>query len=261
MLQHRVIPCLLLSNGGLVKTRKFKNPVYVGDPINAIRIFNDKEVDELVLLDIKASLEKRGPNFDLLSEIASECFMPFAYGGGITSIDQIRTLLRLGIEKVILNTALNQDPAFVREAVATFGSQAITASIDVRRKFFGKQEVMTLAGSQATGLDPVVAACNAEKLGVGEILLTSIDAEGSMSGYDVDLLAKVSQSVSVPVIASGGAGKLEDFRSAVREGHASAVSAGSMFVFYGPHRAVLITYPQYRTLCELFNRELYDSKM
>jgi cyclase len=253
MLNHRVIPCLLLSNGGLVKTRKFKNAVYVGDPINAIRIFNEKEVDELVLLDIRASLDKRAPNYDLLNEIASECFMPLAYGGGITSIDQIRKLLRLGIEKVILNTALNRDPNFVRDAVATFGSQAITASIDVRRKIFGRREVMTLAGTEETGLTPVEAACKAEELGVGEILLTSIDAEGSMEGYDIDLLAKVSQSVNVPVIASGGAGKLVDFRRAVREGHASAVSAGSMFVFYGPHRAVLITYPQYRSLCEIFN--------
>jgi len=253
MLYHRAIPCLLLSNGGLVKTRKFKNGVYVGDPINVIRIFNEKEVDELVLLDIRASLEKRPPNYALLTEIASECFMPLAYGGGITSIDQIRTLLRLGIEKVVLNTALNRDPNFVKEAVAAFGSQAIVASIDVRRKLFNRREVMTLAGTEATGLDPVEAALKAEELGVGEILLTSIDAEGSMEGYDIDLLAKVSQSVNVPVIASGGAGKLEDFRSAVNEGHASAVSAGSMFVFYGPHRAVLITYPEYRELCALFN--------
>jgi cyclase len=179
--------------------------------------------------------------------------MPLAYGGGITSIDQIRKLLRLGIEKVILNTALNLDPNFVREAVAIFGSQAITASIDVRRKLLGRREVMTLTGTEPTGLSPVEAALKAEELGVGEILLTSIDNDGTMDGYDIDLLAKVSQSVNIPVIASGGAGKLEDFRNAVREGHASAVSAGSMFVFYGTHRAVLITYPDYNTLCELFN--------
>jgi cyclase len=253
MLNHRVIPCLLLSNGGLVKTRKFKNGVYVGDPINAIRIFNEKEVDELVLLDIRASLDNRGPDYDFLNEIASECFMPLAYGGGITSIDQIKTLLRLGIEKVILNSALNRDPNFVREAVATFGSQAITASIDVRRKLFGRYEVMTTAGTEPTGLTAVEAALQAEQLGVGEILLTSIDAEGSMEGYDVDLISKVSQTVSVPVIASGGAGKLEDFRSAVRQGHASAVAAGSLFVFYGPHRAVLITYPEYSKLRTLFD--------
>jgi cyclase len=252
MLNHRVIPCLLLSNGGLVKTRKFKNGVYVGDPINAIRIFNEKEVDELVLLDIRASLEKRGPNYDLLSEIASECFMPLAYGGGITSIDQIRNLLRLGIEKVILNTSLNRDPNFVREAVAIFGSQAITASIDVRRKLLGRREVMTLAGTEPTGLSPVEAALKAEELGVGEILLTSIDSEGAMHGYDIDLISKVSQSVNIPVIASGGAGKLEDFRTAVLMGRASAVAAGSFFVFHGPHRAVLITYPKYHTLSSLF---------
>jgi cyclase len=252
MLNHRVIPCLLLSNGGLVKTREFKNGVYVGDPINAIRIFNEKEVDELVLLDIRASLENRGPNYDLLKEIASECFMPLAYGGGIASIDQIRAVLRLGIEKVILNTALNRDPNFVREAVAIFGSQAITASIDVRRKLFGRREVMTLAGTEATGLEPVDAARKAEELGVGEILLTSINAEGSMGGYEIELLAEVCQSVNIPVIASGGAGKLDDFRAAVREGCASAVSAGSFFIFHGPHRAVLITYPSYRALCDVF---------
>lgn len=260
MLNHRVIPCLLLSNGGLVKTRKFKNGVYVGDPINAIRIFNEKEVDELVLLDIRASLDKRGPNYDLLEEIASECFMPLAYGGGITSIDQIRKLLRIGIEKVILNTALVRNPNFVREAVATFGSQAITASIDVRRKLFGGQEVMILSGTKATGLDPAKAARNAEQLGVGEIMLTSIDAEGSMGGYDINLLAKVSQYVNVPVIASGGAGKLEDFVAAVRVGYASAVSAGSFFVFHGPHRGILITYPNYRTLCALFKNTNYINK-
>jgi cyclase len=252
MLNHRVIPCLLLRNGGLVKTRKFKNGVYVGDPINAIRIFNEKEVDELVLLDIHASLDKREPDYNLISEIASECFMPLAYGGGVTSMEQIHRLLRLGVEKVILNTALHRDPAFVREAVVTFGSQAITASIDVRRKLFGRREVMTLAGSQPTGKEPVQTARHAESLGVGEILLTSIDDEGSMDGYDIDLLTKVSQAVNVPVIASGGAGTLDHFRAAVREGHASAVSAGSMFVFYGPHRAVLISYPTYRTLCDLF---------
>jgi cyclase len=236
----------------LVKTRKFKNPVYVGDPINAIKIFNEKEVDELVLLDIKASFEKRGPNYDLLREIATECFMPLAYGGGITTIEQIRGLLRLGIEKVIINTALNHDPDFIRESVAIFGSQAITASIDVRQKLFGRYEVMTLSGGKATGLSPVEAARRAESYGVGEILLTSIDAEGSMVGYDIELLNNVSQSVNVPVIASGGAGKLQDFIYAVREGNVSAVAAGSMFVFHGPHRAVLITYPNYETLCNLF---------
>lgn len=252
MLNHRVIPCLLLSDYGLVKTKKFNSSVYVGDPINAIRIFNEKEVDELVLLDIRASMEKRGPNYDLLKEISSECFMPLAYGGGITSIDQIRILLRLGIEKVIINSAIHQNPSFIQDAVATFGSQAITASIDVRRKLFGRHEVMTLAGTKSTGLEPITVALMAEKLGVGEIFLTSIDRDGTMEGYDIDLLAKISQSVTVPVVASGGAGNLEHFRSAILDGHASAVAAGSMFVLHGPHKAVLITYPSYKTLCDLF---------
>jgi cyclase len=256
MLKHRVIPCLLLSNGGLVKTVRFKNDVYLGDPINAIRIFNQKEVDELVLLDILASIENTGPNFGLLKEIASECFMPLAYGGGITSIDQIRSLLRIGIEKIILNKSLTSDQNFVREAVARFGSQAITASIDVKRKLFGRNEVMTLRGTLATGMSAVEAACIAEQLGVGEIFLTSIDAEGSMAGYDTDLISEVSQSVNIPIIASGGAGKLEDFCTAVHKGYASAVAAGSLFVFYGPHRAVLITYPEYGQLTKLFNKEL-----
>lgn len=253
MLSHRVIPCLLLSNGGLVKTKKFKEAVYVGDPINAIRIFNEKEVDELVLLDIDATSHGRGPDFELLRSIASECFMPLCYGGGITSIDEIRTLLRLGIEKVILNTALFRDPHFVAQAVSIFGSQAITGSIDVKRKLFGGNEVMIVAGTAGTRCSAVEAALRAEQLGVGEILLTSIDAEGSMKGYDIELLSKVSRSVKVPVIASGGAGNLGDFRLAVQQGGASAVAAGSLFVFYGPHRAVLITYPEYKNLRTLFS--------
>lgn len=252
MLNYRVIPCLLMNNGRLVKTRGFRKGVYVGDPINTIRIFNDKEVDELVLLDIGASLNNQEPDYELISEISSECFMPLAYGGGISSIEQIRKLLRIGIEKVLINTALNRDPNFIRNAVSIFGSQAITASIDVNRKLFGRYEVVTLAGKEKTGLEPVEAAIKAEELGVGEILLTSIDAEGSMKGYDIDLLARVSKSVKIPVIASGGAGKLEHFRSAVLDGHASAVCAGSMFVFFGPHRAVLINYPEHRTLNTLF---------
>lgn len=253
MLQHRVIPCLLLSNDGLVKTRAFKNGVYIGDPINAIRIFNEKEVDELVLLDIRASLEKRGPNFDLVAEVASECFMPLAYGGGITCIEQIQKLLRLGVEKVILNTALHADPDLVRKAVSVFGSQAIVASIDVRRKMFGRQEVMVLSGTRATGSGPVEYARYAQSLGAGEILLTSIDNEGSMQGYDLKLIESVSGAVDVPVIASGGAGCLEHFRDAVTRGGVSAVSAGSMFVFYGPHKAVLISYPPYHMLQTMFS--------
>jgi imidazole glycerol-phosphate synthase subunit HisF len=248
MLRTRVIPCLLLKGDGLVKTRAFKDPVYVGDPINAIKIFNDKEVDELVLLDISATARGTEPNFDLIAEIASECFMPLAYGGAVRSVDQVRRLLRLGVEKVIVNTSLHTDPEMVRKAADTFGSQAIVASIDVKRKLLGRREVFVKNGSVGTGLDPIAFARTAESLGVGEILLTAIDRDGTMSGYDIDLVAKVSQAVSVPVIASGGAGSVAHFAEAVNQGHASAVAAGAMFVFYGPHRAVLISYPDPKAL-------------
>ncbi|MCE4538165.1 AglZ/HisF2 family acetamidino modification protein [Pelomonas sp. P7] len=248
MLNHRVIPCLLMKDGGLVKTRRFKDPVYVGDPINAIRIFNEKEVDELVLLDISATAQGRAPNFELIEEIASECFMPLAYGGGVRTVAQVKQLLRLGVEKVIINTALHTDPEFVREAARTFGSQAIVASMDVKRKLLGRQEVFIKNAGTATGVDPVTFAHQVQELGVGEILLTAVDRDGTMVGYDLDLVAKIAQAVNVPVIASGGAGSLADFGAAVRQGHASAVSAGAMFVFYGPHRAVLISYPDYDKL-------------
>ena len=248
MLRHRVIPCLLLKNRGLVKTRGFKNEVYVGDPINAIRIFNDKEVDELVLLDIHATREGREPDFDLIEEIASECFMPFAYGGGVSKIEHFHRLLRLGVEKIIVNTALYSNPDLIGEAVSIFGSQAIIASIDVKRKLFGNREVIVKSGTSSTGSKPLEYAIKAEKLGVGEILLTSIDQEGTMDGYDLPLIEQVSHAVSIPVIASGGAGSIEHLRQAVQTGGASAVSAGSMFVFYGKHRAVLISYPEYTAL-------------
>lgn len=247
MLRHRVIPCLLVQNRGLVKTRAFKNGVYVGDPINAIRIFNDKEVDELVLLDIGSTREGREPDFDMVAEIASECFMPLAYGGGVSRIEHFHQLLRLGVEKVIVNTELFTQKSLIVEAVATFGSQAVIASIDVKRKLFGHREVLIQSGTKSTGFNPLEYAVRAEELGVGEILLTSIDHEGSMGGYDLPLIKQISEAVSIPVIASGGAGSIDHFRQAVEAG-ASAVSAGSMFVFYGKHKAVLISYPDYTAL-------------
>jgi cyclase len=247
MLKTRVIPCLLLRGAGLVKTTRFKDPKYVGDPINAIKIFNDKEVDELVLLDITASREGRGPSFSVIEEVASECFMPLAYGGGIHSVDDARRILQLGVEKVIFNTAGWRTPAVLTEASREFGAQAVVASIDVRRKLFGRYEVAVLGGSQSTGIDPVEYARRMEQAGAGEIFLTSIDREGTMDGYDLDLVRKVSSAVGVPVICNGGAGSLAHFTAAVGAG-ADAVAAGAMFVFHGPHRAVLITYPTHAEL-------------
>lgn len=248
----RVIPCLLLKNNGLVKTVKFKNAKYVGDPINAVKIFNDKEVDELAFLDITASVENRAPRKDLIANIASECFMPMSYGGGIKNVQQMREILNLGVEKVIINSAALESPEVIQEGATSFGSQSIVVSIDVRKKMFGGYEVYTHCGLRPTGYDPVKYACMMERLGAGELLLTSIDREGTMSGYDLDLIRLVSKSVKIPVIASGGANSVTDFRSAVCDGSASAVSAGSMFVFHGPHRAVLINYPPRDNLIKTF---------
>jgi imidazole glycerol-phosphate synthase subunit HisF len=242
MLQRRIIPCLLLKNRGLVKTIKFANPSYVGDPINAVKIFNDKEVDELVFLDISASQENRGPNFDLLADIASECFMPLGYGGGIRTIQDVKKILRIGVEKVILNTVAVENPNFIREAADSCGSQSVVVSIDVKKTLFGKYEVRIKNGSEKTKLDPVLFAQEAARLGAGEILLNSIDLDGTMSGFDTELISKVSKAVAVPVVACGGAGSLKDFTKAFHSG-AAAVAAGSFFVYHGPHRAVLITYP------------------
>jgi cyclase len=253
MLKTRVIPTLLLRGAGLVKTTAFRNPVYVGDPINAIRIFNDKEVDELVLLDITASRSNKGPAFSTIENIASECFMPVAYGGGISTVDEIRRILSAGIEKVVINTAALANPGLVREAVREFGSQAIVVSIDVKRKWLGRYEVYGDGGSRATGQEPVPYARQMQDLGAGEILLTAIDRDGTMKGYDIELIAKVAAAVGIPVIASGGAGAIADFGLAAKQGGAAAVAAGAMFVFQGPHRAVLITYPSQAALSAVLN--------
>jgi cyclase len=247
MLKTRVIPTLLLRGAGLVKTNRFSDPKYVGDPVNAIRIFNDKEVDELMLLDINATREGREPPFSIIEEVASECFMPLAYGGGIRTVEHVRRILKLGVEKVVFNSAAWRNPEVLTEASRRFGAQAIVASIDVRRKMFGRYEVYVENGHTATGVDPVEYARRMESCGAGEILLGSIDRDGLMQGYDIELISRVSRAVGVPVIASGGAGSVADFKAAVAGG-ADAVAAGAMFVFHGPRRAVLITYPNRREL-------------
>lgn len=243
MLETRVIPCLLLQNQGLVKTVKFKEPKYIGDPINSVRIFNDKEVDELIFLDILASREKREPNFDLIKAIASEAFMPFGYGGGVCTVEHVNKLFYLGVEKVIINTHAVLNPLFIREISRLAGAQGVVASIDVKRTFLGNYVVMSHGGTHNTGLDAVSFSKMMEEMGAGEIFLNSINRDGTMKGYDIDLIRRVSGAVSIPVVACGGAAGLHDFALAVHEGGASAVAAGSMFVFHGKHKAVLITYP------------------
>jgi len=243
MLKTRVMPCLLVSNGRLVKTVKFKNPAYVGDPVNAIKIYNEKEVDELILLDITATPEGRKPNFAFLSEITNECFMPLAYGGGIRDLDDIKRLFGLGIEKVAINSYAAENPAFIEQAAAIFGSQSILLSMDVKKNLFGKYAVYTQGGRTGTSHDPVAWATRMEGMGAGEILLNAIDQDGMMEGYDTVLIRKVTDAVHIPVIACGGAGKVEDFRLAVEKGGASAVAAGSMVVYQGKNKGVLINFP------------------
>lgn len=242
MLKTRVIPCLLLRNQGLVKTVRFANPTYLGDPINIVRIFNEKEANELVLLDIMATKEHRGPNFKMLADIASEAFVPLGYGGGVRTTDAVAQLFALGFEKVVINTYAAENPSFVHTVASHFGSQSIVVSIDVRKRLLGGYEVCTHGGAERTRFDPVTFAREMERRGAGEILINSIDRDGTMKGYDLELVRQVASSVQIPVIACGGAGDLSHLREAVEAG-ASAVAAGSLFVFQGRHRAVLISFP------------------
>lgn len=249
-----MIPCLLLSGGGLVKTRKFGNAQYVGDPINAVKIFNEKEVDELMVVDIDASKEARGPDFELVEQMASECFMPLCYGGGIRSFEDARSLFQLGVEKVALQSAAMRDPTIVRRIADHAGEQAVVVSIDVKRNWRGKAVQYSAAGVKPRHSDWRDALREAEASGAGEIVLNAVDRDGMMEGFDTELIASASAICDVPLIAMGGAGSLDDFKSAVDAG-ASAVAAGAYFVFHGPHRAVLITYPRYDEL-----RALWDDK-
>ena len=250
MLRPRIIPCLLLQNLGLVKTVKFKKPTYLGDPINIVKIFNDKEIDELIFLDIMATVENKRPPFNLLEKVASEAFMPLGYGGGIRSLEDIKTILNLGIEKVVINSYAFENCEFIRRVADFVGSQSVVVSLDVKRNIWGKYELFAHGGRKATGLDPVKFAVEMEKNSAGELFLNSIDRDGTMLGYDLDLIKRVTSVVNIPVVACGGARTAKDLSAAINQGGASAAAAGSMFVFQGPHRAVLISYPTLRELGE-----------
>jgi cyclase len=252
MIKTRVIPALLLRGAGLVKTVNFHDPRYLGDPINIVKIFNEKEVDEIVLLDIAATHENRGPDYRLLERIAGEAFMPLGYGGGIRTIQDMRMLFSIGFEKVIINSAVNEKAGLIHDAARSFGSQSIVVSLDVKKDWIGKYRTYTHGGRHRLAVDPVSYARDIVSMGAGEILLTSIDRDGSMRGYDISLIKSVSSAVTIPVIAAGGAGKVEDMGAAVKEGGASAAAAGSIFVFQGPHRAVLISYPKQDELRRIF---------
>lgn len=247
----RVIPVLLLKNMGLYKSVKFKDLKYVGDPINALKIFNEKEVDEIIFLDIEASVKNLEPNYQVLSDIASECFMPLCYGGGIKSIKQIEQILYTGVEKVAINTAAFENRALIEKAAQKFGSSTIVVSMDVKSSLLRGQRVYTRSGTFNTKQTPVEYAKAMEAAGAGELMVNSIDADGTMNGYDLALIKQVSSAVSIPVIACGGAGSIKDMQEAVHMAEASAVAAGSFFVFRGKHRAVLITYPERKELLKI----------
>ncbi|MBA3662170.1 MAG: imidazole glycerol phosphate synthase subunit HisF [Gammaproteobacteria bacterium] len=251
MLRTRVIPCLLLKNGQLVKTIRFQKPNYVGDPINIVRIFNTKEVDEVIFLDISRTPTATPPAFKLIQEIASECFMPIAYGGGIRTLEDVKKLFALGVEKVALNTIAFEDEYFISRVAERYGSQSIIASIDVKKNFFGHYKVYSHCGKKKHAYDPASFAVEMEKKGAGEILLTSVDRDGTMSGYDIDLIKLVTKVVNIPLIACGGAGEIKDFAKAVHVGEASAVAAGSMVVYQGRNRAVLTRFPKRAELISL----------
>lgn len=244
MYRARIIPCLLISGNGLVKTRKFKDPIYIGDPVNAMRIFSEKEVDEIVVLDIDASRQQQEPNYELIAEMAGEAFMPMAYGGGIRTLDQVRKLIRSGIEKVVINTAATESTDLIRVVADIYGSQAVVGAVDVKKTLFGGYRVVTKSATVDSGLDLYVHLQQLIAAGVGEIFVNSVDRDGMMAGYDLPLIRSITQKVNVPVVACGGAGTIEHLSQGVNEGGASAVAAGSMFVFYGKHRAVLINYPK-----------------
>lgn len=238
----RVIPTLLIDEGNLVKTKRFKNPDYLGDPINAIKIFNDKGVDELCVLDISASRKGIIPNVKLLENMAAEAFMPLSYGGGVTALEQMREIFYAGFEKIVLNTLLVQDRDLFCQATNYFGSQSIIASIDYKKRL-GKERCYIKNGTFRTEFSPGQLARLAEQLGAGEILLYSIERDGQRTGYDISLISEVSGAVQIPIIACGGAGSLEDMKLALNAG-AHAVAAGSLFVYFGGRDAVLINYPE-----------------
>jgi len=243
MFRPRVIPVLLLRNGGLVKTEGFGRQRYIGDPINAVRIFNDLRADELVFLDILATRERRLISLDFVRSVGEEANMPFAVGGGIRSLGDIRGILSAGAEKVVINSFAAENPDFIAEAADSFGSSTITVCIDVKKKRFGGARTWSAGGTRATQYAPDEFAKLAEDKGAGEIIVQSISRDGTMEGYDLDLIRRVSEAVTIPVVALGGAGELDHLRQAYHETYASGLAAGSMFVFHGPKRGVLINYP------------------
>ena len=244
MLRPRIIPCLLVKDGGLVKTIRFETPKYIGDPINAVRIFNEKEVDELIVLDIDATTENREPDYSMIEHLAEECRMPLCYGGGVKTVEQVQKIIEVGVEKVAISSAALENPALVKEASECVGSQSVVVVLDVKKRGLrNKYEVFLHNGRKATGYVPEDLAMQMERLGAGEIVLNSIDHDGVMKGYDFTLVDKIRESINVPLTVLGGGGSLQDIGQLIHRYGAIGCAAGSLFVFKGAYRAVLINYP------------------
>lgn len=255
MLRSRIIPCLLVHKKGLVKTVNFKDPKYVGDPINAVKIFNEKEVDELMVLDIDATVENRGPNFEMIRNLAQECRMPFCYGGGVTTVEQAKRIIELGAEKVALSTAAVKNPHLLSEIGKAVGSQSVVVVIDVRKKGIlsgGGYDVYIKNGKEKTGIKLKEFIQELNKIGVGEIVINSIDKDGTMSGYDLPLISTIRELTDFPMTVLGGAGNLEDIKSLISKFKIIGAAAGSLFVFKGKYKAVLINYPNREEKSRLF---------
>ena len=246
MLRPRIIPCLLVKNKGLIKTVHFKGGKYLGDPINAVRIFNEKEVDELMVLDIDASAERAEPDFKMIENLAAECRMPFCYGGGVKTAGQVQRIISLGVEKVAISSAAIETPELISRVAGEMGSQSVVAVMDIRKKMLGgNYEVRTHNGKKSTGKCPIAFARELEERGAGEIVINSIDNDGMMNGYDLALVDEIRRTVTVPITVLGGAGSLEDVGKLIRRYGIIGAAAGSLFVFKGSYRAVLINYPNH----------------
>jgi cyclase len=243
MLRARVIPCLLVHKGGLVKTVQFAKPKYVGDPLNAVRIYNEKEVDELAVLDIDATAQRREPDYVMIRNLAAECRMPLSYGGGVTQVEQAERIIGMGVEKVAVSAAAVADPSLIGRMARAVGSQSVVVVIDVKRAANGAYEVRTHNGSRRVAHLPVELAKAMQAEGAGEIVVNSIDNDGMMKGYDVGLIAAIREAVTLPITALGGAGSLQDIRALIERFGIIGAGAGSLFVFKGVYRAVLINYP------------------
>ena len=256
MLYPRIIPCLLVHNKGLVKTVKFKEGKYVGDPINAVKIFNEKEVDELMVLDIDATVEGREPDYKMIENLAAECRMPLCYGGGIKTAEQAEKIFSLGVEKIAISSAVIDNPSIVKELAQKVGTQSVVVVLDVKKKMFGGYEVVTHNATKKTGIDPVKLTKELEELGIGEIVINSVDNDGVMKGYEFNIIDKVKAVATVPMTVLGGAGSIADIGEVIKKHGIIGVAAGSLFVFKGKYKAVLINYPMHDEKEQLIKENL-----